>query len=367
MSKTSLAPRNKTDFLFVYRNPALNEVLDSKDECGLPQDFLYGMSALSPAGNWINVPKGARVGLRRLTNVIEWPFTRLAKLGFPLEIYPQFKAKLNRSRVVFGINDAIGFGLLFYKRLGLLKADVWVIAQSVHERALRHFKLKWLTMPFVRWLLKGAERVFVLSDAAKEPMIVNFGVDAKTLHKFSFGADTQFWKPARGPRSNYVLSIGNDSNRDYKTLLAATTSNVPVRIITHLSVERSAGELMLESSLSFEQVRERYQSAALVVIPTTELLYESSGLSCALQAAACGAPLILPAIPALQEIFKNKEHCLFYKPGDSRELGHLIEQLLEDKKRAARMGRRAASYIKKYLSLDAPARSIRKVLQKKAA
>lgn len=365
MSKISLAQQDKKDFLFVYRNPAVEDVLDNEGKNGLPRDFLYGMTRM-PRADWINVPKGRRRGLRVITNLVEWPFTRLARLGFPLEIYPQFKERLNQARVVFGINDAIGFGLLFYKRLGILKSEVWVISQSVHERARRHFKIKWLTNTIVRWLLAGADKVFVLSDVAKGPMTSRFGVDAQKLHRFTFGADTEFWHPRHGPRSNFILSIGNDSNRDYKTLVEATPIDAPLRLITRLPVTRSDGELIAESSLTFPQVRDRYQSAALVVIPTTELDYESSGLSCALQAAACGAPLILPSIPALREVFVEQRHCLFYKPENAEDLAQKIEIALSDKKRASRMGRRAAMHIKDSLSLTVSARSITKVLQKKA-
>lgn len=366
MRKISPTLDNKKEVLFVFRNTGLDEILHQADGYSeLPRDFLYGMPAM-PSASWINVPKGPRTTLlRKVTNVVEWPFTRLARLGFPLEIYPQFGQRLNRAPIIFGINDAIGFGLLFWKKMGLLKADVWVIAQSVHERAKRHFRLRWFTRPFVCWLLSGAKEVFVLSDVAKTPMKSVFGVPAESLSRFDFGVDTDFWRPNKGPRANYVLSIGNDSNRDYQTLVQATPPHVPLKLITKLPVVRRVGSLSLESGLSYQQVKYHYQSAAAVVIPTSELDYESSGLSCALQAAACGAPLILPSIAALREIFLPEEHCYFYKPGNVVDLQEKLALILNNQAAAQRTGARARLHVEKYRSVGAGARSITKVLQKK--
>jgi glycosyltransferase involved in cell wall biosynthesis len=54
---------------------------------------------------------------------------------------------------------------------------------------------------------------------------------------------------------------------------------------------------------------------------------------------ACGIPVVLPRLPALQEVVGDEEASLFYTPGDAADLAAKVNSLLADGDLCRTMGR----------------------------
>lgn len=353
--------------LYAYRFNYLNEVLPHYRERGkAPRDFLYGMHAIDEGAfdvTYVNAPQGPRRGFaRRFFFPIEQLFSKLAKLGWPLEIFFLFRRELRSAHHVFCVNDPIGFAVLFWKRMGMIPGGVYLIAQSAHERCREHFRMAWFTRRLVGWLLRAARGVFVLAPSAMQSITDYFHVPPSRVHEFVFGGDADFWTPGDAARESFMLSIGNDFNRDYRTLVNALPDGESLTIITTKQIDRSGKDVTITHGLSNETVRDYYRRAALVVIPSIPLVYESSGLSSALQAVLCGAPLIMSDAPTMRDVFTEKEHCLFYEAGNPDALRAALRYAKEHPEEMRAMAARARAHVLKNRTPRHAAESLERVL-----
>jgi glycosyltransferase involved in cell wall biosynthesis len=224
--------------LYVFRGNTQKRILDKPEEKG-PYDFLYGFNHLKEDCdcNYIIAPRGKRSSLiEKLLYIPEKPFNILTKLGLPLDIYPLFKKELKQANIIFCINETIGLGILFYKMFGLIRGNVVVLIMSLPER-LKYFKNNKLLIHFISKLLSYADTVLTLSDYAQKPLIETFNVSPKKLKTFYFGVDANYWKSNPNiERKNFILSVGNDMNRDYNTLVNAIPDDLELTIVTSKKV-----------------------------------------------------------------------------------------------------------------------------------
>ncbi len=62
---------------------------------------------------------------------------------------------------------------------------------------------------------------------------------------------------------------------------------------------------------------------------------------------ACGIPVIVPCLPALEEVVEEGKTGLFYEPGDPIDLARKISLLIGDEKMRKRMGQKGREMVKK--------------------
>ncbi len=316
--------------LFIFRGTTQKRIFDKVDEKG-PYDFLYGYDKFSETKNYLIATRGKRkTFIEKILYFVEKPFAFFVKLGFPLEIFPLFKTSIKESSYIFCVNDAIGFGLLFYKMCGIVDAKIIVLAQSLPER-LKYFYWNRPLIWFVSKMLSSADKVMTLSSHAQQPFKTTFGIPQSKLSTFYFGVDVDYWSSyTNAKRENFILSIGNDMNRDFETLIAALPENMSLKIITRQKVRTQNKKVEILNDISDSELRKLYQTAFFVVIPSKRLEYESSGLSCILQSMACGAPVIASYAPTLNELFKDVQEISYYQPEDQVCLREKIKMIQSD-------------------------------------
>ena len=66
------------------------------------------------------------------------------------------------------------------------------------------------------------------------------------------------------------------------------------------------------------------------MIPSVRVEYESPGLSCALQAMACKAPVIISDSPCHREYFVGDEHIYYYEPENSSALQGELRRIADN-------------------------------------
>ena len=190
----------KNKILFIYRFDQITELIKDISSPVYPKEFLYGMDQLVDLYSYgdisyINVQRGVRdTFLRKLCYLVETPFARKVILGMPVEIYLEHKRLIDSQDTIVCVNDAISFGILFYKMLGLIDGKVLALFQSLPER-LKHFRKRRWVINFISKLLSHADSVLTLSDYAKKPLIDTFRVPSGKLKSFYFGVDVDYWRP----------------------------------------------------------------------------------------------------------------------------------------------------------------------------
>jgi glycosyltransferase involved in cell wall biosynthesis len=206
------------------------------------------------------------------------------------------------------------------------------------------------------WLARRLWPVFyrrttLLPISRSEEALLKEKLPRSGVHYLPFGVDVDFWTgAAAGASGDYVLSIGNDPQRDYATLLAAWRPDFPwLKIITSLplpgplpdNVEVIAGDWR-QNLLTDQDIREYYRGARLVIIPLHDSL-QPSGQSAALQAMACGKAVILTRTSGLwdAESMVHGEVCYLVEAGRPQALADAVALLWHNPQETARLGANA--------------------------
>lgn len=278
---------------------------------------------------------GSRRGigdLRRLSRAVRR--SDVAAMLFP-SVYSYFP--VGRVPFVVGIHDAI-----VHELPELTLPD---------SRARLFWRLK------ERHALRRATRIFTVSQAARAALVERLSLDPARVAVVPeapapvFGPrsrdeiDTALSPLGLGPGEPFVLCAagGVSPHKDIPTLLIAyTTLAAAPRLVIAGALEDDAflsasaevrykieelglaDHVLVPGFVSDETLAALYTGATVVVNPS---LAEGFGLP-AVEAAACGAALVLSDLPAHRETLGDAAR--FFAPGDAHELAEQLASLLAD-------------------------------------
>jgi glycosyltransferase involved in cell wall biosynthesis len=265
-----------------------------------PSDFFYGARELGGLDSY-------EVECIDLDKATPDPVTTLIGRVFAKWLPPRTSAdwiarcrralpRLRGADVVVATATEISFGLAFWKSLGMMQKPLagilcgavnYPIASEIRRKCIASLIKKFQPVLFAESELPEIER--------------RFGLPCGLVSVGWFGVDDRFWTmPEESVRREGVLAVGNDSRRDFLTLVEAAKFLPEIRftVITRkekpcilpLNVEWRLGDWK-EAPVTDEELRALYQQAACVVVPLEECI-QPSGQSVAMQAMMCGAPVV---------------------------------------------------------------------------
>ena len=336
-----------------------------------PKEFFYGSLQLRESG--VNVvfgnsrrdPDGR---LNRLRLLGERGRNRFINFGLTRQRVGALSHEIERAELAISFTD--GFSLSLGRYRDMLDGNAKLIggfqglADMVDE--VRPM-FRGYARAQIRRGLRGLDHLFFLGEADRRESIRRYGIPAGKTSLFNFGVDTNFWSPGEHVDSEpWVLSVGSDTKRDYRTLLAAPM-DVHLRIVTRLPVLVPRGRANLEvlrgnfykSELTDRELRALYRSAAAVVVPVRDV-FQPSGQSVTLQAMACGKPVILSRSKGLWDanLLRSDENCILVNPGDPRAIGSAVERLVRDAALRTRLGGAARETATTHFALERMNRSL---------
>jgi glycosyltransferase involved in cell wall biosynthesis len=218
--------------------------------------------------------------------------------------------------------------------------------------------LGWVYRRVTLWACRRADLVVVPSDYFRREL--RGAVEPKQVHVFpSGGIDTARFRPARQvePGSLRVGCVGQlERGKAMDVLLRAAVrlgDGLEIVIIgdgpERGRLESLSRELRIEGRTRFlgavphDHVVARFQEFSVLVFPTR--MRESLGLV-ALEAMACGVPVIGSRIGALPEYIREGENGYLFTPGDDAELAEVIARFarlsVDERKRMSRQARATA-------------------------
>ena len=347
--------------LFLYRNSRLfqqNEILK------IPNEFLFGSNFLinSYKLETLNKSKNSQYFFLKL---VERFFSLFTRIGLPFDYLIDNKNKINKFDTIICSNDPLSLVILFGKKIKILKKDLNIICifQSLAQRQESYFKYNFFFKKLVSSLVKENYKILTLSDNAKN--YINKNIYISNIHVLKFGIDQNFWKYKKYyfENRNYILSIGNDMNRDFETLIKANKDRYRIVIITNKKIKSNYAYRQI-SNLTNEEVREYFYKARFTIIPSKELIYETSGLSSILQSMACGTPVISSYSDALGEYFSDDIDIKFFKSGDLIQLREMIKYFYEDYNLLCKLSFNAHTLVRnKYNSFNM-SKELKKIIDK---
>jgi len=208
------------------------------------------------------------------------------------------------------------------------------------------------------WALKIPKKILSISDSDARQF--RRLVDPRKVTVIRNAVDTEFWSksPSRVLHASdeYAPRIGAvgrvTSAKGFQFLIKAAPSilrEIPTAKISIVGkdfgylpeLQRLAEETRVSRSVSFlgelsdEALKEFYSGCDVIVVPS---LYEAFGIV-ALEAMACGIPLVASDMGGLPEIIKDGTNGLLFKTGDSNALAEAVLSLLKHPKTAEMISR----------------------------
>ena len=195
---------------------------------------------------------------------------------------------------------------------------VQVHEASWHDPELRALASEELLVPLERRVRAAVERasaVIVPSSSAREQLVAAYGLPPDRVFAALHGVDLERFRPAPGPPAGppYVLFVGVIHPRKGLRVLreAMAALDVPLVVVGSPPSDRAdpralvaeltaplPGGLRWERGVSEERLAELMAGAAAFCLPS---LWEGFGLP-AVEALACGAPVIVSDRGALPEV-----------------------------------------------------------------
>ncbi len=180
-----------------------------------------------------------------------------------------------------------------------------------------------------------AQREFLIKEGfdARKIFFVPNGVDAEFIDKVSAARPE-----AAPPPPPFILSVGKDMGRDYKTLFAAVADlPVQVRVAALPRNLKNAGPAPLnvkaEGFVPFGRLAELYEEARFVVISTKSENHldasDCSGQYVLLDAMSAGKAVIASERATLADYVSNGKEGLIVPPENSSALRTAIKDLLD--------------------------------------
>lgn len=302
----------------------------------MPSEFFYGAAELAAAGHAVEHFEFAdTTSSPRLAGALD--LLRRAYLT-PPKVFGHTFMNAWELAPQLGAFDCVvatvahhGFALAACAALGRMQTPLVTI-----QCGLLHQPFPAPRRAITRALLNRMHSIF-FGEAEHAPTLAALAPEPARLSVSQFGVEPDFWSPG-GAREDFVLAIGNDPRRDYPTLFAAAREiAAPIRIVTGLSLPEPmpANVTVIrgswhERALSDADIRDLYRRAACVVVPLHDSL-QPSGQSVALQAMACGAPVVLTATRGLWNpaALRNAENVRLVPPANPEQLARAVREILQ--------------------------------------
>ena len=338
--------------------------LGGRDACPLPQDRPWAV--LSP--------------LRFYELAASWIGFFPEPMGFSVRAFRELAYRLRSGRydIVHDV-QSLGWGLLGIRTLGLpvlstvhhpLSVDRRASLQRDHTLREKLGSLEFHPIGMQAAVARRLDAILTSSQVSRSLLNRDFGVPEERIHTLGNGVDTDLYRPDASPQRdpNSLLSVARarDPNKGVATLLRALArlprelhltlvdnddATNPAR---HWAKQLGVVErLTITGPLPPAALVDAYRRATLVVVPSR---FEGFGLP-AVEALACGTPVIATAAGSLPEImgsilgatageFPGHAGSGYAIPPDEPEaLARGIAALLADPGARQRMGQRARPQI----------------------
>jgi glycosyltransferase involved in cell wall biosynthesis len=308
---------------------------------------LFGLDEIARRGVHVlhnlereRAPLSARV-LGKATNM--WLDAR-GGLGGDFATPLASRRKLNTADVVFATVDTVGIPLVQLKRVGLVRPPVVYASIGLPERLARLRDER-----SFRRALRTASTIVAYSSIEADRLREWLGANSPRVLFVPFGVDTEAFRPKsdHGPEVD-VVSIGADPRRDFELLLevARRRPEVSFRIVASGERVRALAPLppnvVSESEIPLEAVRERLASARVVALPVRENSY-SGATTTLLQGMAMGKPVVVSRTDAVADGYDLEDgaNCVLVTPGDAEAFEAALSELLSSSNTADNLGARA--------------------------
>jgi glycosyltransferase involved in cell wall biosynthesis len=264
-------------------------------------------------------------------------------------------------------NQTLGYGMLPLQRHAR-RSGVPLVTTIHHpitfdRRAELAAATGWRRLTVRRWygflamqgrVARRSRHVLTVSQSSASDIAADFGVDPRRITVVPLGVDTEVFAPEkqepRVPGRIVAMASADSPMKGVPTLLEAfaklrTERDVQLVLVSKPvpggPTERLVNQLAIGDSVRFVHGLSEHDLAGLLgsaEVACVPSLYEGFSLP-AVEAMACGTPLVASRAGALPEVVGEDGSCgQLVAPGDAEQLAGALAVLLDDPDRRRRMG-----------------------------
>ena len=228
---------------------------------------------------------------------------------------------------------------LFWKKIFVSHAK-FVILNIGLTRALASNRNNPFKLKIILWLLKSAIIVVCLSNNQKKYLEERFSFSQDKVFFVPLGVDIKYYQPIYEGRKNYILSVGRDNGRDYKTIIE-TAILMPEREFQIVCSRRNLEginnipkNVKIFYDLPFSELNRKYQEAEILLLITHNDSFgdgaDCSGQTVLLDAMANGLPIIVSRKEYLTDYVIDGKEAIFVDFYNPNKIKIAIESLLNN-------------------------------------
>lgn len=232
--------------------------------------------------------------------------------------------------------------MLFLKKIFKTKTKFVILSISLIRTIVAN-KKNFLKSKIINWLLKEVDAVVCLSNIQKKNLEDSYGFLCGKVFFVPLGVDVNYYKPVYFDRKNYILSVGRDNGRDYKTiidvalLLPDTEFHIVCSRRNLFGIKNIPVNVKVFYDITFSDLTLKYKEAKILLLITHSDKHldgsDCSGQTVLLDAMASGLPVIASKKVYLQDYVIDKEDVLLTDCYSVRNILESISYLQDDQVR----------------------------------
>ena len=323
-------------------------------------------------------------------NLFEWLSVNSGGFPEPYTFGKRIKKTLKKNLHKYDVihdNQSLAYELLFFQKKKPLittihhpiSLDLAYQLQSTNDIFLKLLMRRWHSfLVMQKFVAKRLKKIVVPSNSSIDDIKDEFRVDKNKMERVMNGIDLNvFYPDSKIKKIPFKLVTVASADVPLKGLdyllkalsdLAEAYSDISLSIIGEQKkgghTERLIKKLNLEKRVNFfsnltqEDLRKTYCEAELAIIPS---LYEGFGFA-AIEAMACGVPLISSSGGALPEVIKDTG--IIIPPKNVKEIYNSIDYLLSSPHIAEELAEKGLQRANSTFSWTAIAKQLEKVYYK---
>jgi glycosyltransferase involved in cell wall biosynthesis len=291
-----------------------------------PSERLYGANELATRGWRITISDA------RFENRVGVLITRLKAYGFNLIDFTTIQQIRSHDIVLVKDDFSVPISLacrLFGKKL-IYYDSMFQIPKKRFDRIC------------VKYCLHHCDVVLAYSEYQIELWRETFRLSRDRFKKVPYAMDRAFYRKGLPQLSDggYVLSVGRDTGRDFRTLVQACRKlGVRLKLITLDYLIRDI-ELPIDcveviQDVSYRELFDLYSSASAVALTLKKGISYPSGIRAALECKLIGKPLVVTETPVLREMLPESTHTFFAQAEDVDDLSRQLKNALQSSVKGA--------------------------------